>query len=101
MGFDTSVPSDSGLRTGTLQIADQTVYLGETDVTLLRWFDEGDGWVVPRPSSEAAVSKFFRTEGQRLPMSLKATIPSGTDPADDDQDAEDGGTDPADDDQGR
>ena len=99
MGFDTSVPSDSGLRTGTLQIADQTVYLGETDVTLLRWFDEGDGWVVPRPSSEAAVSKFFRTEGQRLPMSLKATIPSGNDPADDDQDAEDGGTDPADDDQ--
>ncbi len=79
MGFDSKVPSDSGLRTGTLQVGDKTIYLGETDETRLRWLEDGDGWVVPRDSSGKAAPEFFPTKGQRLPMSLKARIPDSPD----------------------
>ena len=78
MGFDSKVPSDSGMRTGTLQIGGKTIYLGETDEQVLRWLDDGDGWVVPRDSSEKAVPEFFLAKGRRLPMSLKARIPTNT-----------------------
>ena len=78
MGFDSKVPSDSGMRTGTLQIGGKTIYLGETDEQVLRWFDDGDGWVVPRDSNEKAVPEFFPAKGQRLPLSLKARIPTNT-----------------------
>ena len=78
MGFDANVPSDSGMRTGTMQIGDKTIYLGETDEQVLRWFDDGDGWVVPRDSSEKAAPEFFPAKGQRLPLSLKARIPTNT-----------------------
>ena len=78
MGFDSKVPSDSGMRTGTLQIGSKTIYLGETDEQVLRWFDDGDGWVVPRDSSEKAAPEFFPAKGQRLPLSLKARIPANT-----------------------
>ena len=79
MGFDANVPTDSGLRTGTLQIGDNTIYLGETDVTRLRWFEDGDGWVVPGPADEKAVPRLFPQKGQKLPLSLKAKIPSNAD----------------------
>ena len=82
MGFDANVPTDSGLRTGTMRIGDKTIYLGETDVTLLRWLEDGDGWVVPRPAEESATSEFFPAKGQRLPVNLKAKIPTNTDTAD-------------------
>ena len=84
MGFDSKVPSDSGLRTGTLQIGDETIYLGETDEALLRWLEDGDGWVVPR--AEVGDPVFFPTKGLRLPMNLKARVPSKSD--DDDQTGE-------------
>ena len=78
MGFDSKVPSDSGMRTGTIQIGARTFYLGETDRNVLRWLDDGDGWILPRDSSGKATPEFFTAEGQRLPMSLKARIPTNS-----------------------
>ena len=82
MGFDSKVPSDSGMRTGTIQIGARTFYLGETDKKVLRWLDDGDGWILPRDSSGKATPEFFPAKGQRLPLSLKARIPTNTGGAD-------------------
>ena len=79
MGFNASVPSNSGLRTGTMQVGAKSIYLGQTDQTRFRWLDDGDGWVVPRPANERSAPGFFPAQGQRLALSLKARIPSDGD----------------------
>ena len=68
-GFDTAVPADSGLRSGRLEVGSDSVSLD--DSSRVRWMTDDTGFTVVGPAAKGP--NWFTVEGQKVPLSLRAT----------------------------